>query len=58
MNINMSKQVESNRVLDAIAALKEKGDTTSGTSNEGEVDLLSIVKKLSRNREKVTRNGK
>lgn len=58
MNINMSKQVESNKVLDAITALKTKGDTTSGTSNDGEVDLLSIVKKLSRNRERETKNGK
>lgn len=57
MNINIDKHITSNKVLDAITALKGKGEV-SETSNEGEVDLLSIVKKLSRNRERATRSGK
>lgn len=53
----MDNQVASSKVLDAISALKGKGDS-SETSRNGEVDLLSIVKKLSRNRERATRTGK
>lgn len=41
----------SDKVLDAIVALKKKGEQASDDLNKG-VDLMSIVKKLSRNREK------
>lgn len=57
MNINMDNQVSSNKVLSAISALKEKA-AEKDNSGEKEVDLLSIVKKLSRNRERSSRSNK
>lgn len=45
----------SDKVLDAIVALKKKGEQVSDDQNKG-VDLVSIVKKLSRNREKSAKN--
>lgn len=45
----------SDKVIDAIVALKKKGDQASDDSDKG-VDLMSIVKKLSRNRERSAKN--
>lgn len=54
----MDNHVVSTRVLDALTALKDKAEAPSDNSLKEGVDLLSIVKKLSRNRERVARNGK
>lgn len=51
-NENINNNTE--RVLDAITALKEKADGKDDSYVKDGVDLLNIVKKLSRNREKRT----
>lgn len=43
----------SDKVVDAIVALKQKSEQVS--SENGGVDLMSIVKKLSRNRERASK---
>ena len=50
----MDNLTSSNKVLSAISALKEKAEGKDN-SDEKEVDLLSIVKKLSKNRERSSR---
>lgn len=53
MNKNESQQ-PAERVLDAIVALKEKSEKPEKKDNgERGVDLVAIVKKLSKNRDKV-----
>ena len=42
----------SERVMGAIAAIKEKLSGPANKNEDNKVDLLSIVKKLSKNREK------
>lgn len=50
MNIETNKK-PSELVLDAIVALKAKAAKPEGVDDKG-VDLVAIVKKLSRNRER------
>ncbi len=50
-----SKQQPAERVLDAIVALKEKSEKPEKKDGEKGVDLVSIVKKLSRNRDRMKR---
>lgn len=54
MNINIDNQIASNKILSAITALKGKGEEDNDSTDKG-IDLLSIVKKLSRNRERSSR---
>lgn len=50
----MNNNNEANRVLEAISLLKKGGDKSSEVKTG--VDLLSIVQKLSKNKEKVAPN--
>ncbi len=55
MNNQMNKSVD--KVLDVITALKDKAENGVPSEAKEGVDLVAIVKKLSRNREK-TRSPK
>lgn len=47
----MNNSNEANRILEAISSLKKQGE--KGSEVKQGVDLLSIVQKLSRNKERV-----
>lgn len=54
--MNKTEQQQADKVLDTIASLKQKKANPEGAP-EG-VDLVAIVKKLSRNRERKQRAAK
>lgn len=55
MNIS-GKEQPAEKVIEAIVALKDKSEKPAKKDGEDQgVDLVSIVKKLSRNRDKVKR---
>lgn len=53
MNTEIKPPTE--RVLDVIAAIKAKGD--AGGADDKGVDLVAIVKKLTRNRERAAKRA-
>lgn len=58
MNIDF-KGPNAAKVVAAISALKEKSEeVTPSTDGKQDVDLVAIVKKLSRNREKAKKGSK
>jgi hypothetical protein len=54
--MNIENKLPSEHVLDAISALKEKAAKPEG--DDKGVDLVAIVKKLSRNRSRAKRETK
>lgn len=56
MNIKSEQSPSTDRILDTIVALKEKSVTPTTEEGDG-VDLLAIVKKLARSRERAKRSA-